>query len=365
MTSYNALKDGYITFDPKNMPFRRLGSTGLRIPLFSIGSWLTIGAKVGTDPAKDIVKAAFENGINMFDTAEGYGHGGAEFELGRIIKELKFRRSDIIVTTKIFFGTRKGPNDTGLSRKHIIEGTKESLQRLQLDYVDIIFAHRPDPTVPIEETVRAFNFIIEKGWAFYWATSEWPAVQIEEAHHVATKLGLIPPVAEQCQHHMFHRERPEKEYAPLYKNYQYGTTVWSALAGGLLTGKYNNGIPEDSRYAVHKDDWGTWTRHLLSEEGQKEIAKVKELTNIAEKDLKCSVAQLALAWVAKVHPYTSTVILGATKPEQVIENLGAIEVLSRLTPEIMEKIEKVLDNKPTPIAPVARRPYDRNLHALA
>jgi len=164
---------------------------------------------------------------------------------------------------------------------------------------------------------------------------------------------------------MFHRERPEKEYAPLYKNYQYGTTVWSALAGGLLTGKYNDGIPEDSRYAVHKSDWGIWTQRLLSEEGQKQIAKVKELTNIAEQDLKCSVTQLALAWVAKIHPYTSTVILGATKPEQVIENLGAIDVLPKLTPEIMEKIEKVLDNRPTPIVVDSRKPYDSNFHALA
>jgi len=178
-------------------------------------------------------------------------------------------------------------------------------------------------------------------------------------------LFLIPPVAEQCMHHMFHRERPEKEYTPLYKNYQYGTTVWSALAGGLLTGKYNNGVPEDSRYAVHKDDWSSWTQHLHSEEGQKQVARVKELTEIAEQDLKCSVTQLAIAWVAKVHPYTSSVILGATKPEQLIENLGAIDVLPKLTVEVMEKIEKVLDNKPAPIAVAARKPYDSNFHALA
>jgi len=365
MTSYEPQADRFVDFDPKKMPFRRFGSTGLRVPLFSMGSWLTIGSKVGKDSAKNIIRVAFENGINMFDTAEGYGAGGAELELGRIIMELKFRRSDIIVTTKIFFGTRKGPNDTGLSRKHIIEGTKESLQRLKLDYVDIIFAHRPDPTVPIEETVRAFNFVIEKGWAFYWATSEWSAVQIEEAHHVATRLNLIPPAVDQCQHHMFHRERPEKEYAPLYKNYAYGTTVWSVLGGGLLTGKYNNGIPEGSRYAVHKEDWGMWAEHLQSAEGQREVAKVKDLTKIAEQDLQCTMAQLALAWVAKINPYTCSVILGATKPEQVIQNLRAIDVLPKMTPEIMEKIEKVLDNKPAPITVVARKPYDSNFHALA
>jgi voltage-dependent potassium channel beta subunit len=224
-------------FDPKGMPFRRLGPSGLRVPVFSLGAWLTLGGTVIGDPVKDIIKVAYENGINMFDTAEGYAKGHSEIEVGRVIKELGYRRSDLIITTKLFFGTRSGPNDTGLSRKHIIEGTQASLERLGLDYVDVIFAHRPDYSTPIEEIVRAFNYVIEKGWAFYWATSEWSAHDIEEAYHVADKLNLIPPIAEQCQHHMFHRERPEKEYAPIYKKYAIGTTVWSALASGLLTGK--------------------------------------------------------------------------------------------------------------------------------
>jgi len=348
----------YKQYDPKGMPFRRLGSSGLRVPVFSLGGWLTLGGTVVGDPVKEIIKTAFENGINMFDTAEGYANGNSELEMGRVIKELNLRRSDLVITTKLFFGTSKiNPNDTGLSRKHIIEGTQASLQRLQLDYVDVIFAHRPDYTVPMEEIVRAFNYVIEKGWAYYWATSEWSARDIEEAHHVATKLNLIGPIAEQCQHHMLHRERPEKEYAPLYKKYDLGTTVWSALASGVLTGKYNNGIPPDSRFANHKDFFKDTLESLSEEEGHKKLEKVKALTELAEKELGCNTAQLALAWVAR-QPTTSTVILGASKPEQVIDNLKAIEVVPKLTPEILEKIEKILDNKPGSLPTFGRPALD-------
>jgi len=339
-----------IEYDTKGMPFRRLGPSGLRVPVFSLGGWLTIGGTVKGDPVKDIIKVAFDNGINMFDTAEGYSGGESEREMGRVIRELGLRRSDLVISTKIFFGWKKtAPNDTGLSRKHIVEGTQASLERLGLDYVDIIFAHRPDSSVPMDEIVRAFNYVIDKGWAFYWATSEWSAQQIEEAYHVADKLGLAGPIAEQCQHHMFHRERPEKEYAPIYAKYQIGTTVWSALAGGLLTGKYNDGIPEGSRYA--NQDTNVFYKEILQTrdegEGKRKLNKVKELSEFAEKELGCTVTALALAWVA-VHPNTSTVILGASKPEQVVENLKAIEVIPKLTPEVLEKIEKILDNKPAP-----------------
>ncbi|CAL1694677.1 unnamed protein product [Somion occarium] len=343
-----------VKYDPKNMIFRRLGSSGLRVPVFSFGGWLTVGATVKGDPVKEIMKTAFENGINMFDTAEGYAKGECEVEMGRVIKELGWRRTDLIISTKLFWGPHGSPNDIGLSRKHIIEGAKEALERLQLDYVDIIFAHRPDNTVPMEEVVRAFNYVIEKGWAFYWATSEWSAYEIEEAHHVADKLGLIAPIAEQCQHHMLHRERPEKEYAPLYKKYDLGTTVWSALASGLLTGKYNNGIPPDSRFATNKDFFKDTLDILTKDEGLKKIEKVKQLTEFAEKELGCSVTHLALAWVAK-QPGTSTVILGATKPEQVIDNLKALDVIPKLTEEVLEKIEKILDNKPSPVVSVFRQ----------
>lgn len=319
---------------------------------------MTLGGTVIGDPVKEIIKTAFDHGINMFDTAEVYADGNSEKEMGRVIKELGFRRTDLIITTKLYWGHRQNPNGTGLSRKHIIEGTQASLERLGLDYVDVLFAHRPDISVPMEETVRAFNFVIEKGWAFYWATSEWSAREIEEAYHVADKLGLIPPIAEQCQHHMFHRERPESEYAPIYKKYQIGTTVWSALASGLLTGKYNNGIPEGSRYDNHKDFFKNTIQSLNEEEGMKKLEKVRALTELAEKELGCTTAQLALAWVA-VNPNTSTVILGASKPEQVVENLKAIEVLPKLTPEVLAKIEAILDNKPADLPTFGRPALDK------
>ncbi|RDX46786.1 Aldo/keto reductase [Lentinus brumalis] len=343
-------------YETKNMLFRRLGPSGLRVPVFSLGAWLTYGETVVGDPVKEIIKTALEHGINMFDTAEGYASGKAEIEMGRVFKELDLKRSDLVITTKIFWGG-KGPNDMGLSRKHIIEGTKKCLERLQLDYVDVIFAHRPDHSVPMEEIVRAFNYVIDQGWAFYWATSEWSAQEIEEAFHVASKLGLIAPIAEQCQHHMFHRERPEKEYAPLYRKYSIGTTVYSGLARGLLTGKYNNGIPPDSRYAVHADFFKQRLAELHSPEGQQQIEKVKVLTELAEKELGCSVQHLALAWLAK-NPNTSTVILGASKPEQVVDNLKALDVIPKLTPEILEKIEKILDNKPSPYPSYGRPALD-------
>jgi voltage-dependent potassium channel beta subunit len=346
----------YAEYDPKGMPFRRLGPSGLRVPVFSLGGWLTLGGTVVGDPVKDIIKVAFEHGINMFDTAEGYAAGNSELEMGRVIRELNLRRTDLVITTKLFFGTRRGPNDMGLSRKHIIEGTKASLERLGLDYVDVLFAHRPDPTVPMEEIVRAFNWVIQQGWAFYWATSEWSAYQIEEAFHVADKLGLVGPIAEQCQHHMFHRERPEKEYAPIYKKYDIGTTVWSALASGLLTGKYNNGIPANSRFANHADFFKTTLQSLNEEEGHQKIAKVKELTALAE-ELGCSTAALALAWVA-VKPSTSTVILGASKPEQVVENLKALDVIPKLTPAVLARIETILGTKPDPEREWGRPPLD-------
>lgn len=343
-----------LEFDPKDMPFRRLGPSGLRVPLFSLGGWLTLGGTVVGDPVKDIIKAAFDAGINMFDTAEAYAAGKSEVEIGRVIRELGLRRTDLVITTKLFWGLRKGPNDSGLSRKHIVEGTKESLERLGLDYVDVIFAHRSDPTVPMEEIVRAFNYVIEKGWAFYWATSEWSAREIEEAYHIADKLNLIAPIAEQCQHNMFHRERPEKEYDALYKKYGLGTTAWSPLASGFLTGKYNDGIPKGSRFDANPEFFKETVKKLQEPEGQEKLRKVRELTKLAEEELNTTATALALAWVAK-NPNTSTVILGASSPEQVTQNLKALEVIPKLTPEVLEKIEKILGNAPE-AAPLNGRP---------
>ncbi|KAF8971880.1 voltage-gated potassium channel beta-2 subunit [Flammula alnicola] len=347
------------TYKTKGMPFRRLGPSGLRVPLFSLGGWLTIGGTVVGDPVKDIIKIAFENGINMIDTAEVYANGKSEEEIGRVIKELGLRRTDLIISTKVFWGVRQGsPNDSGLSRKHIIEGTKECLARLQMEYVDVIFAHRPDNTVPMEEVVRAFNYVIEKGWAYYWATSEWSAREIEEAHHVADRFGLIGPIAEQCEHNMFHRERPEKEYDPLYQKYGLGTTVFSALAGGLLTGKYNDGIPAGSRFATHSFLKKTVKNLHETEEGQKKIRKVRELSKLAKEELNTTPTALALAWIAK-NPNTSTVILGASSPQQVLDNLKALEVLPKLTPKIMEKIEHILNNRPKLVLPQGRPLLDK------
>ncbi|QRV74109.1 aldo/keto reductase family protein [Ceratobasidium sp. AG-Ba] len=339
--------DVKLEFDPKNMQFRRLGASGLRVPVFSLGGWLTFGGTVKGDPVKEIVKLAFDNGINMIDVAESYSKGESEREIGRVIEELGIRRSDLVLSSKIFFGQsdRRGPNDKGLSRKHIVEGMNEILERLRTDYVDIIFAHRPDPTVPMEEIVRAFNYLIDSGKAFYWATSEWSARQVEEAHHVASALKLIAPIAEQVQYNCLHRQRFEAEYKYLYDKYGYGTTIWSPLASGVLTGKYNDGIPAGSRYDTNPVFFKDAITRLSQDEGKQKILKVKELTKLAETELGCSITILALAWAAS-HPNASTVILGASTPEQLTENLKALEIIKKITPELREKIDKVLDNVP-------------------
>ncbi|KAF7371381.1 putative voltage-gated potassium channel subunit beta [Mycena sanguinolenta] len=361
----------YPLFDAHGMPFRKLGASGLRVPLFSLGGWLTLGGSVTGDHIKEIIQAAFTHGINMFDTAEAYAKGNSELEMGRVIKELGYKRSDLVITTKIFWGPRSGPNDTGLSRKHIIEGTQDSLARLQMTYVDVIFAHRHDHTVPMEEIVRTFNYVIEKGWAHYWGTSEWSAQEIEQAHQesttvdIAATLNLIPPIAEQMQHNMFHRERPEKEYAwvasafrtALYKNYGYGTTVWSPLAGGILTGKvYSDGIPEDSRFGSEPTFKGRAQSRLKGAEGQTKIAKVKQLAQVAE-SLDTTTTALALSWLAR-NPNTSTIILGVTSVSQLLQNLKALEILPKLGEEHMVKIEEILDNKPEPSSTHGWSPLD-------
>ncbi|KAE8231059.1 hypothetical protein CF326_g3932 [Tilletia indica] len=329
-------------FDPKNMKFRRLGNSGLRVSLLSFGGWLTLGGTQDAKATEELLKLAFEHGVNTFDTAEVYSSGKCEIAMGQAIKNLGWDRTDVVIITKIFFGTgSKSPNGRGLSRKHIVEGLDASLKRLQMDYVDVVKAHRPDVSTPMHEVVRAFNHVIDQGKAHYWGTSEWSAFQIQEAHDIADKLNLIPPVSDQCQYNMFHRERPEKEYAPLYEKYDYGTTIWSPLASGLLTGKYNDGVPEGSRLANHKDFFGD---KLGTEEGKANIAKVRKLTEIAS-SLDTTPTILALAWCAS-KKHVSTVILGATKPEQLEENLKALDIIDKITPEVDEKIEEILGNKP-------------------
>jgi len=321
------------------MNYRRLGKSGLKVSELSLGAWVTYGGQVGQDIADRCIAAAIEHGVNFFDNAEGYADGNAEIVMGNTIKKLNCRREDLVLSTKIFWGG-KGPNDTGLSYKHIIEGVNNALRRFQLDYVDLVFCHRPDPNTPIEETVRAMDQVIKSGKALYWGTSEWSAAQIMRADGLARQYNLTPPTMEQPQYNMFTRERFEKEYDILYKELGYGTTIWSPLASGLLSGKYNDGvIPADSRANLPGYEWLKET--VLKPEL---LAKVKQLVPIAN-DLGCTMAQLAIAWCLK-NPNVSTVITGASRPEQVHENMKALEIVPKLTPDVMEQIEQILDNNP-------------------
>ncbi|MGB9672796.1 MAG: potassium channel beta subunit family protein, partial [Anaerolineales bacterium] len=289
------------------------------------------------------MKTAYENGVNFFDNAEVYANGQAEIVMGNVIKKLGWKRSDLVISTKLYWGGN-GVNDNGLSRKHLMEGIDASLKRLQMDYVDLLFCHRPDMYTPIEETVWAMNLIIQQGKAFYWGTSEWSAAQIMEAYGVARREHLIPPLMEQPEYNMFHRHRVEVEYAPLYRAFGLGTTIWSPLASGLLTGKYNEGIPEGTRISLPGYEW--LRKRFEGEEFQKKIDIVKNLAGLA-KELGCTLPQLALAWCLK-NPKVSTVITGASRPKQVTENMQAIEVAKLLTADVMDNIESILGNKPEP-----------------
>ncbi|KAG0329775.1 hypothetical protein BGZ99_000511 [Dissophora globulifera] len=327
------------------MEYRYLGNSGLMVSCLSLGGWVTYGGQVGPEVAQQCMKTAFDLGVNFFDTAEVYSGGQCEIDMGVAVRKFGWKRSDLVISTKIFWGG-KGPNDRGLSRKHILEGTDASLKRLQLDYVDLLYAHRPDPDTPMEEIVRAFNHVINQGKALYWGTSEWSAQQITEAHVVAQRLNLIAPLMEQPQYNMFHRDRFEKEYLPLFRNFSMGSTTWSPLASGLLTGKYNEGIPPDSRLAIQDNAVMRRLRDGLdTEDGRIKISKVISLSTVA-KELECTTAQLALAWCLK-NPNISSVITGASKPSQIEENIKALQVVPLLTEEVMQDIEDILMNKPT------------------
>lgn len=325
------------------MEYRYLGKSGLQVSALSLGAWVTYGGQVGEDIAFQCMESAYKSGVNFFDNAEAYADGEAETVMGKVIKRAGWKRSDLVISTKIFWGG-KGPNDTGLSRKHVIEGTIASLERLQLDYVDLLFCHRADIHTPIEETVRAMNYLIDQGKVFYWGTSEWSADKIMEAWAVARRENLIPPLMEQPEYNMFDRRRVEREYAHLYDEIGLGTTIWSPLDSGILTGKYNQGIPKNSRLDLEGFDW--LREGYESQEGKEKIQKVGKLMHIAE-ELGCTMAQLALAWCL-ANPQVSTVITGASKPEQVEENMASLEIVPKLTAEIMERIEEILDNKPEP-----------------
>jgi voltage-dependent potassium channel beta subunit len=320
------------------MEYRRLGRAGLKLSELSLGAWVTYGGQVGEDVARECMLAAYEAGVNFFDNAEAYANGNAEIVMGNVIKKLGWRREGIVVSTKLFWGG-EGPNDTGLSHKHIVEGMNSALRRLQMDYVDLVFCHRPDPNTPIEETVRAMDILIKQGKAFYWGTSEWSAAEILRADGLARQYGLTPPSMEQPQYNMLTRERFEREYAPLYKELGYGTTIWSPLASGILTGKYNQGIPAGTRATLAGYEW--LREDVITPE---RVEKTKRLQPLAD-DLGCSMAQMALAWCLK-NPNVSTVITGASRREQVIENMKALEVVPKLTPDVLEQIDGILGNKP-------------------
>ncbi|MAU01213.1 MAG: aldo/keto reductase [Anaerolineaceae bacterium] len=329
------------------MEYRRLGKSGLKVSALSFGSWVTFSTQADVDLAADMMKAAYDAGVNFFDNAEVYAHGKSEEIMGKALQKLGWRRDSYTVSSKVMWGSLKDPKPTqyGLSRKHVIEACHQAMERLQVDYLDLYFCHRPDPEVPMEEVVRSMNTLIEQGKVFYWGTSEWSAQQLMEAHSVARQYNLIPPAMEQPQYHMFHRYRFEVEYGRLYDTIGLGTTIWSPLASGLLTGKYNDGIPEDSRLNLPGYEW--LRKMLTSEEGQKRLQSVKELVPIAE-DLGTTMPKLAIAWCLK-NPNVSTVITGASKVSQVEENMKALDLVPQLTDDVMEKIEAVLDNKPEPM----------------
>jgi voltage-dependent potassium channel beta subunit len=321
------------------MKYRYLGRTGIQVGELSFGSWVTFSNQADVKAAVDMMAAAYDAGVNFFDNAEVYAGGKSETVMGEALKELKWRRGSYLISTKFFWGLNDSVNEKNtLNRKRLIEGINGSLERLQLDYVDLIYCHRPDKNTPIEETVWAMHNIIEWGQAMYWGTSEWAASEIVEAIQIAERHHLHKPVVEQPQYNLFERGRMEGDYLRLYKEYGYGSTIWSPLASGLLTGKYNNGIPSDSRGALKGYDW---LKNLLSD--KEKIVKVVALEPIA-KELGCTLSQLALAWCLK-NPFVSTVITGASRVEQVHENMKAADVVDRITPELLEKIDAIFGVK--------------------
>jgi len=321
------------------MQYRHLGKAGIKVSELSIGSWVTYGKQVDVRAARDILQTAWEAGVNFFDNAEAYAGGQSEIIMGKALKELAFPREQYLISTKIFWGG-KGPNDVGLNYKHIIEGVNNALRRLGLEYVDFVFAHRPDPETPVEETVWAFNQVIQQGKAFYWGTSEWSAAEILLANQIARQNNLRPPSMEKPQYNLLHRQRFEQEYAVLYKELGYGTTIWSPLASGLLTGKYNQGtIPEGSRAQL--EGYG-WLKDRLLDPVKLEVTR--RLAKVAE-ELGVSLAQMSIAWLLK-NPNVSTVITGASRLEQLEENFKALDVVEKLTDDVLDRIDDALANYP-------------------
>jgi len=325
------------------MEYRRLGKSGLKISTYSFGSWVTFANQYDVKLAKDLMSYAYDNGVNFFDNAEAYMMGESEIVMGKVLKELAWTRDTYRVSSKVFWGGDK-PTQRGLSAKHIVDACHAAQKRLQVEYLDLYFCHRPDPNTPIEETVRAMHNLIVQGKILYWGTSEWNAQQITEAHGIAEKYGLTPPTMEQTEYNLFNREKVEKEYLPLYDKYGLGTTIWSPLASGILTGKYSNGVPKDSR--LNLDNYKWLKEQFDTPEGRSQIQKAGKLKELAT-EFDLSVHHLALLWCAN-NKDVSTVILGASKLEQLKDNLSIIDKSIEFTDELNEKIEDIAQSKPVP-----------------
>lgn len=325
------------------MEYKRLGKSGLQVSRLSFGSWLTFGKQIGDTTAEDLMTLAYDNGVNFFDNAEIYSSGQSEIVMGEILKKKGWGRDSFLVSSKVFFGLGGdlAPTQKGLHRKHVVEGCHQALQRLQVDYLDLYFCHRPDKQTPIEETVWTMHNLVQQGKILYWGTSEWSAQEIMEAHMVARQHHLIGPTMEQPQYNMLVRDKVEVEYSQIYKTVGLGTTIWSPLASGVLTGKYNDGFPDETRLGIEGLEW--LKDRVLMEQN---LEKVRRLTAFA-KEIGISMPLLALAWCLK-NEDVSTVILGASKTSQLQENFKAFEAKEHLTDDVMQKIEEILDNKPVP-----------------
>jgi voltage-dependent potassium channel beta subunit len=324
------------------MEYRCLGKSGLQLSVLSFGSWVSFQKQIQDKTADELMGIAYDNGINFFDNSEAYAGGESEKMMGRVLKMKNWDRTSFTVSSKVFFGLygkENKPNQKGLSRKHVMEACEAALKRLQVDYLDLFFCHRADRDTPIEETVWAMNTLIQQGKILYWGTSEWSGVEIMEAHRVAQEFKLIGPTMEQPQYNLFERYKVEKEFLPVYDFVGLGTTIWSPLASGLLTGKYNNGIPENSRLALPEMSW--LKDKVIAED---KIKKVKELSELA-KELGISMASLSIGWCIK-NPHVTTAILGATKKEQLLDNLKAVDAIQKLTPDILERIERIMYTNP-------------------
>jgi voltage-dependent potassium channel beta subunit len=327
------------------MEYRKMGRTGLHLSVLSYGSWVTFSKQVDDTASDRIMGLAYDNGINFFDNAEAYEGGRSEEMMGRVLKQKNWDRTSYCVSSKAFFGLHgknNKPTQHGLSRKHLTEACNAALRRMQMDYLDLFYCHRPDPETPMEEIVWTMNILLQQGKILYWGTSEWSGAEIKEAHEVANRLGLIGPAMEQPQYNLFEREKMESDYLEIFGTYGMGTTIWSPLASGLLTGKYNDGIPEGSRLALENY---VWLKDRMMQDDK--LASVRQLGKVAA-ELGTSMATLSIAWCIG-NPNVTTAILGATKESQLTENLKALDVYTQLTPAIMDEIDAIMGTKPVTV----------------